>query len=420
MKTLFTGPLLNFSGFAHASRNVLRALNESGMELTARPLTYDRLDAGQKFQPEDWLKNLLKNDLQNVDMAIQMTTCNVEAVPIPGICNGLYTFLESDRLQVSWAQKAEQFDFLMVPCKHNAQAMARSGVTKPILVVPPPCDTDVYKKNYPPFKIDNSGDRTIFYNICQLSQKKGIDALLRAYYAAFADSPDEVLLVLKTYVNMTDRSQDEQVIKEYINRIKMSTRIPTANFPPVMPIVGTLTDDEIHGLHQRGHAYVCSSRAEGWGIPVFDALGHGNTVISNASTGLEGFVRNTNSLVYGGTSSFFFDMPHPDPGLFTGVEQCFEPSPAEMAFVMKKYHMLRQGAMRGILDQQNQEEWNHILLRQQNAVKDVETFDYRTTHGLVVPQLEAAYKSWKTKGTVEFEDNQQNQEPVLEDTTATT
>ena len=148
MKLLYTGPLLDFSGFAHASRNLLRALNESpDLELVARPLVYDELDSGQSFEVPEWLKPLLQNDLQGVDMALQMTTCNMEAVPVPGIVNGLYTFFETDRLQSSWAAKAQEFDFIIVPSKHNAQTLLNSGVTKPILVAGPPCDGDEYKKD---------------------------------------------------------------------------------------------------------------------------------------------------------------------------------------------------------------------------------------------------------------------------------
>jgi hypothetical protein len=134
MKLLFTGPLLDFSGFAHASRNFLRALVQSGsLDVVARPLRYDQLDEGQSFDAPDWMNSVLKKDLQNVDMAIQMTTCNIEAVPVPGVLNGLYTFFETDRIQQSWAQKANEFDFLIVPSRSNGETLLRSGVNKPIL-----------------------------------------------------------------------------------------------------------------------------------------------------------------------------------------------------------------------------------------------------------------------------------------------
>lgn len=92
MKLLFTGPLCDFSGFATASRMFAKTLNEiADLEVVARPLRYDSLDAGQKFKPTGWLYDMLQGTLEDIDVAIQMTTCNVEAVPIPGICNALYT-----------------------------------------------------------------------------------------------------------------------------------------------------------------------------------------------------------------------------------------------------------------------------------------------------------------------------------------
>jgi hypothetical protein len=129
MKLLYCGPVLDFSGFAHASRNLLRALIQSdNLDVVVRPLKYDALDEGQEFDTPDWMKPLLEKDLQNVDMALQITTCNVEAVPVPGIPNGLYTFFETDRIQPAWAAKANEFDFLIVPSKFNAHTLLNSGV----------------------------------------------------------------------------------------------------------------------------------------------------------------------------------------------------------------------------------------------------------------------------------------------------
>ncbi len=404
MRILFTGPLVDMSGFAHASRDLLHSLTiDDRLDVVARSLIYDQLDPGQSFSKPDWMKLLLEKPLENIELAIQMTTCNVEAVPVPGVPNGLYTFFETDRLQPSWAAKAQEFDFLIVPSKYNAETLLRSGVTKPILVASPPCDKDIYSKTYEPFKIEKSEGRTVFYNICQLSTKKGIDCLLRAYYAAFAGMPNEVLLVLKTYVNMAGRTNDLEIVKQYIQGVKIRCRIPVQNLPPVLPLVYTMTDDEIHGVHARGDAYVCSSRAEGHCIPAFDALAHGKTLISHDKTGLAGFVTKENSLIYNGTTSFFYDMPHPDPMLFTGLEQCFEPSVAEMALVMQRFHLLKKGFEAGQLNENNQREWQSVLQRRINGAQVGNTYDYRKVGPKVVDQLLAALKSWKETGIVRYD-----------------
>jgi len=408
MKLLFTGPLFDFSGFATVSRNFLRMLKQDErLDVVARPLKYDRLDNGQSFDIPEWMAPHLQKDLLNVDIVTQMTTCNVEAVPIPGVVNGLYTFFETDRLQPSWAQTAQSFDFLIVPSRFNAETLLRSGIRRPILVAAPPCDNDIYKKKYQPFEIKNAGNRTIFYNICQLSTKKGIDLLLRAYYAAFSSVPDDVLLVLKTYISMQDRQNDLTHVKSYIENVKMKTRIPTNKFPPVLPLIGTMSDEDIQSLHARGDAYVCSSRSEGWGIPVFDALAHGKTVISHDKTGLQDFVSTQNALIYNGCASFFYDMPHGDPGLFTGLEQCFEPSVAEMSMVMQRFYLLKKGAAEGQLNEANLKEWQAVLQKQQNAMMVGNKFDYRTIASKVTEQLISAHESWKATGVVRFDDKKE-------------
>lgn len=403
MKLLFTGPLLDFSGFAHASRMFLRTLLEDKeIDVVARPLKYDQLDPGQKFEPESWLFDTLQKDLQGVDMVIQMTTCNIEAVPVPGVLNGLYTFIESSHMQMSWVAKANEFDFIMVPSKANAEAMLNSGVTRPILICGLPCDVDVYNKEYKPYEIEHAGNRTVFYNICQLSGKKGIDSLLRAYHAAFWDRPDEALLVLKTYVDMQNRGNDLATVKQYIQEIRQRCRIPADRFPPVLPLVFTMTDDEVNGLHVRGDAYVCSSRAEGWGIPVFDALGHGKTVISNAAGGMADFITGDNALVYGGMMTYFFDVPHQDPGLFTGLEQCFEPCIPEMAMVMRNFHLLRKGAEEGTLNEHNQQQWDNVVAKRANAKLIAQKYDYRRTSSIITRQLHGMLANWKQTGKIVF------------------
>ena len=264
-KILIVAPFKDMSGFASAGRHLLHALQQNkDIEVVARAVTYDQLDVGQKFNVPSWLQEALTKDIQNIDCCIQVLTSNVEAQPIPGVFNILYTFLESDRLNGLWASKAQEFDMIMVPCKYNAETMLRSGISKPVIICPPPCDIDIYLKERQPYEIKNSNGRTIFYNICQLSGKKGIDVLLRSYFAAFAGCPDEVLLVLKTYINMQNRANDMQQVKNFIQQIKNGCRIPVPKLSPVLPIVHTVSEDEIHALHKAGHAYVNASRAEGW------------------------------------------------------------------------------------------------------------------------------------------------------------
>jgi glycosyltransferase involved in cell wall biosynthesis len=401
MKILFTGPFEGFSGFSVAARSMLKALNHQKADLVARTLQYDIADPGTEYKVEKWLDDLLVRPLQDIDMLIQCTTPNVEAVPKPGICNGIYTFIETDRIPSYWVNQLNQFNFVLVSSKYNAWAMGRSGVNVPILVLPVPFDSDRLKIEDDEPLIKAEG-RTIFYNINQLSGKKGIDLLLRAYFSAFADKPDEVLLVLKTYINMANRANDHQIIKQFIDKIKQGCRLPIQKYPPIQLITRTMSESDIQRIHRDCDCYVNSSHTEGYGLPVFDALAHGNMVITNSYGGLAEFVGDQNALIYGGTESHCFDMNSPDPAHFTGMSRWFEPSTVQISDLMRLYYELKIGHERGVLDEHNQKQWESIEIRRANGITVTKSFDYREASGKIIHQIYAAYNTWKEFGIVKF------------------
>jgi hypothetical protein len=128
------------------------------------------------------------------------------------------------------------------------------------------------------------------------------------------------------------------------------------------------------------------------------------------SGGLAEFVTRDNALVYGGTSTFFYDMPHSDPGLFTGVEQCFEPSPVELALTMKRFHMLLRSENR---NEQDQSEWDAVLQRRENAKQVGEKLDYREVYPHIVEQLESVFETWKETGVARYHMEDESLEQTL-------
>ena len=400
MKVCFAAPLDGFSGYSVTSRNLLRALSHGGMDIAARTLRYDQRDPGQQFDTPIWLKELLRKPITNIDLLIQSTTLNIEAQPKPGICNAIMFYAETDRIPPAWAEKANMFDLIMVPTRFVAMALINSGVTKPILLGMPPLDTDIYKGIYGPLDIPNTEGRTVFYNICQLSAKKGVDALIRAYYAAFADIPNEVLLVLKTYIGMTHRNNERAEVKGFIDKIKQGCRIPIKQYPPILPIVNIMTDDVIYGLHMRGDAYVNSSRGEGLCVPAMDSVGFGTSLITNNCSGMADWVNSNFAMIYGAQPTHVYDMRHGDPSLYTGVERYYEPSTAEMADIMRQFHEWHQNP------DKYPEQTQGLQAMRDTGREFIKQLDYRVVAKKIVDQLAEAHESWKKTGKVEFQNEQ--------------
>jgi glycosyltransferase involved in cell wall biosynthesis len=408
MRICFIAPLLGFSGFNRAAKHLLQGLHQAGADLVVRNLQYDVPDPGTEFIPPQWMQTLMERPLEGIDVVIQCTTANVEAEPKPGLLNVLYSFFEYDRIPPMWANKINQFHCVIVPCVANAQALQRSGVQIPILVMPTPTDISLYNRIYEPYSVAGVEGRTVFYNICQLTAKKGIDLLLRSYFAAFADRPDEVLLVLKTYMGMQNRQNERAQITNFINTIKNGCNMPLQKWPPVHLISSVTTDEDIQRIHANGWIYVNPSRAEGFGYPPFDSLAHGNLLITSAVGGMAQYVSQDNSLVINAITQNVYGMNGHDPYLCNGTARWFEPSTAEMTETMRAVHLLRMGDQRNELSFEHLDQWAQIKKRAENGRAVVGRHDLTQIGPRLLTQLGVAHKSLKERGAVYFDGEKQD------------
>ncbi len=348
-KILYIAPLRDFSGYAVAARGYIRALHESGADLVVRAVRYDQADPGTKYVSTELEKKLLKRDLDNVDIVIQHTTPN-EMRPVAGKTNIAVVAWETTRIPSYWVDKLNKFDMVITFCDASIKAFRDCGVTVPIKKVPhtfdiPSYNLDAVDKITSPSSPEFLKDRFIFYNISQFSTKKGIDLLLRSYYGAFHGRSDEVMLVLKTYVNMTARANEQQKLQQYINSVKAGMRMPMDGYPPVMLITKTLTDHQIKKLHATGDCYVCPSRGEGWCIPAFDALTYGKQLVTTDWGGMGEFAYHTKMSGRVPRSNVRFvdysmeplvGQTHADPELYTGFDFIAEASVTSMMEQMNK------------------------------------------------------------------------------------
>jgi len=356
MKILYIAPVRDFSGYAVAARGYIRALHEAGADLVVRPVRYDQADTGTGYQVTDLERELLKRDLNNVDVVIQHLTPN-EMRPIEGKVNIAIVAWETTRIPQYWVDKLNQFDSVITFCQASVDAFNDCGVKVPIYKVPHTFDIPSYSlEGVEPISAPSSPnilkDRFIFYNISQFSSKKGIDVLLRSYFGAFHGRRDDVMLILKTYINMRDRDKERQQLLQYIDNVRAGMRLPPEGYPQVMLITNTLTDEQMKKIHATGDAYVCSSRGEGWNIPAFDALAYGNELITTLWGGMGEFslvdeVSRRESAGSGGACvranvhpvdyslEPLVGQTHGDPDLYTSFDLIAEPSISSMMYKMK-------------------------------------------------------------------------------------
>jgi glycosyltransferase involved in cell wall biosynthesis len=374
-KILYIGPLKDFSGYAHAARDYIRALDKAGCNLVTRAVTYD----GGRYKFSAREEELFGRDTNGVDIVIQQTTPN-ETQRKPGVFNVNYFAWETDRVPVEWVNQLNQMDLVLVPCDANVIACRKSGVMVPVEKIPHTFDTSKYKREVPPYQIHGMDKRFKFLGICQYARKKGVDPLLKAYFSEFR-STDKVLLILKMYMTPNDGEEQKNYLAGLINEMKDFLRI--GDYAPVLLLNQVMSDAEIERLYLACDAYSLPSRGEGWSITHFDAMGYGKPPIAVNWAGPTEFVTKDTGWLVDYNMSPVCGMPHPHKFMYTGLDNWAEPHVNDIRLAMRQ----------AVVERQNEDLW---AKRVEACKKRVEQFDY----SVIGPQMKETilkhYKVWRS------------------------
>lgn len=330
MKVLFTGALLDSSGYAEASRNYLGALSLiPGIELQARAVSFENFKT-EHTQYNQLLKKYMSNRIKPEIQIIHLTPENFAKLKISGIKNIGLTVWETSRLPNEWVKMCNQMDEIWVPCDWNVDVFKSSGVIVPVKKIPHTIDFAALQpiQSYD-LGIPSTGYK--FYSIFQWSARKNPEGLIRSYYAEF-NNTDNVCLVLKTYLQNNSES-DKQQIKTLIKNIKNDLFL--TDTPPIVLIHGSLSRDQILDLHRQCDCFVLPHRAEGWGVPHFEAMAQGKPVIATGYGGNLEFMSPGNSVITGFSMTPVCGMGRPT---YNGKMEWAEPNLGEFRTAMKSVY----------------------------------------------------------------------------------
>ena len=178
-----------------------------------------------------------------------------------------YTMIERQDATKLEGRLIELVDEVLVPSEWNRGAFLRTGTEVPIRVVHHPIDPALRSVRGAP-----SGPFT-FVSVFEWSRPhKDPFALLQAFHAAFGGDPDVVL------------------------RIR-SNPPPGVDLGPGVEIIPPLPRRGVLELLASADAYVAASRAEGWGIPAFEAIALGVPVVATEFGGGLEYMDPSNTLL---------------------------------------------------------------------------------------------------------------------------
>ncbi|MFC5653547.1 glycosyltransferase family 4 protein [Paenibacillus solisilvae] len=285
------GPVYRTSGIGIASREYALALHRKGVNvkiMTARGARFNSTLRRLALKPlaRDRKKVLVFHGTPN---SLPMIKARKQFKYIL-----LNTVWETTKIPKQWFPQINRFDAVCVPSVQNKRAMKRSGVKKPVFIVPHGVNTLAYTPSNKKLYLGLPKGTFVFVSVFTFQHRKNPETLLKAYWQEFT-SRDKVALVIKTSGFGKDTGA---VIKARIQAYKKKLGYGR-NAAPVRIITGTTGSRMIKGMYTAANAFVLPSRGEGVGLPYLESLSSGVPVIATRWGGHMDFLNARNSFLVG-------------------------------------------------------------------------------------------------------------------------
>ncbi len=202
---------------------------------------------------------------------------------------------------------------------HVHKVMIDAGVTIPMLVSG--CGVDHWLRVAASENYNLSAKKFRFLHVSSCFPRKGVDLLLKAYGMAFTSS-DDVSLVIKTFSN------PHNTINDQLKQLKENND----TYPHVEVIEADLSESDLKALYDQCNILVAPSRAEGFGLPIAEAMLSGLGVITTNWGGQLDFCKSDNSWLL----DYQFETADSHFGLFGSVWA--EPSLNDLTDKLKDAH----------------------------------------------------------------------------------
>jgi len=169
--------------------------------------------------------------------------------------------------------------------EHVMKVMQDNGVRVPMVVSGCGVDHWIRVQGSSTCILDGHGCRPFkFLHVSSFFPRKGPEALLEAYGKAFSQV-DDVTLVVKTFPNPHNRVHD----------LLSAHRAANPDYPHVVLIEDDLSDSDLKALYEQCDVLVAPSCAEGFGLPLAEAMLSGIPVITTGWSGQLDFCNAANA-----------------------------------------------------------------------------------------------------------------------------
>lgn len=193
-----------------------------------------------------------------------------------------YWAYELVRIPADWVRAAQAFDELWAPSRFVADAMKASGVTTPIRIMPHPVGFEIAgraSRSSAPFTVLAMGD------FASSAERKNLAGAIAIYTRAFPDPAAGKRLIIKTHSGASSPEAVRAIARLAETRPDISVIDRAMPHADVMQLIGS------------AHVLLSPHRAEGYGLPIAEALLLGVPVLATGWSGNVDFMADAPELL---------------------------------------------------------------------------------------------------------------------------
>jgi len=227
--------------------------------------------------------NLISKNYKVVNLAI----CPIHQLKTLSSCPGVkigYVVWESTSIPDDWTHSLSHADILWTPSHWFKQILINHGIdSHSIQVIPEGVNEHVFKIEGPVLQSLKDLNAYKFLYVGKFEERKATSELIVTFDYTFKDIPNvRLILCTQTYKKDFD----------YSNCIhNLGLKHPEK----IIHIGPFAKNSDLASLYRSCDAFVMPTRAEGWGLPVIEAMACGLPVIVTGYSGLTEFATNENA-----------------------------------------------------------------------------------------------------------------------------